>query len=77
MTETASKLKNEVLKLSVCDRAELAHVLIHSLDEGEDVDAERAWDDELQRRMNEIEMGREVGQSAQSVFAQLKEKYSS
>jgi hypothetical protein len=54
MTETAEKLKVELSRLSMQDRAELAYFLIHSLDEDVDDDAEIAWDAELERRMQEI-----------------------
>ena len=46
MTEIAEKLKSQLSQLSIQERAELAHFLIHSLDEGVDADAEAAWDAE-------------------------------
>ena len=47
MTETEKKLKLQLSQLSVQERAELAHFLIHSLNE----DVEIAWNAELARRM--------------------------
>jgi putative addiction module component (TIGR02574 family) len=76
MSETAERLKTELAQLPPQDRAELAHFLIHSLEEGADADAEAAWDAELARRMAEIWSGSAVGQPAQQVFAELREKYS-
>jgi putative addiction module component (TIGR02574 family) len=77
MTETAERMKQQLLDLSLRDRAELAHFLIQSLDEGHDLDAEAAWDAELSRRMKDIENGVETGVPADSVFAQLRAKHSS
>jgi putative addiction module component (TIGR02574 family) len=76
MTETAEKLKAQLSQLSMQERAELAHFLIHSLDEGVDADAEAAWDVELVRRMEEIRSGKTVGEPADKVFAELRKKYS-
>jgi putative addiction module component (TIGR02574 family) len=76
MTETAEKLKAQLSQLSTQERAELAHFLIHSLDEGVDADAEAAWDAELARRMAEIRSGKAVGEPADKVFAELRKKYS-
>ena len=77
MTETAERMKKQLLGFSQRDRAELAHFLIQSLDEGYDSDAESAWDAELSNRLKDIETGVEPGESADSVFAQLRAKYSS
>jgi putative addiction module component (TIGR02574 family) len=76
MTETAEQLKAQLSQLSTQERAELAHFLIHSLDEGVDADAEAAWDAELARRMEEIRSGKAVGEPADKVFAELRKKYS-
>jgi putative addiction module component (TIGR02574 family) len=76
MTETAKKLKAQLSQLSAQERAELAHFLIHSLDEGVDDDAETSWDVELARRMAEIRSGKAVGEPADKVFAELRKKYS-
>jgi putative addiction module component (TIGR02574 family) len=76
MTEAAEKLKAQLSQLSTQERAELAHFLIHSLDEAVDADAEAAWDTELARRMEEIRSGNAVGEPADKVFAELRKKYS-
>jgi putative addiction module component (TIGR02574 family) len=75
MTETAERMKHELAQLSQRDRAELAHFLIHSLDEEADPDAEAAWDAELARRMAEIQSGQAVGEPAEQVFAEIRAKY--
>ena len=75
MSGSLDQLKSELLQLPMDQRAELAHILIHSLDEGADADVEAAWDAELARRMEQIERGEARGEPAESVFAQLREKY--
>ncbi|MGH8071936.1 MAG: addiction module protein [Candidatus Entotheonellia bacterium] len=75
MTETAEQLKAQLSQLSMQERAELAHFLIHSLDEGVDADAEAAWDVELARRMEEIRSGKAIGEPVDKVFAELRKKY--
>jgi putative addiction module component (TIGR02574 family) len=58
MTSTAlKKLRSEALSLPQEDRAELAHELLRSLDEPRDVDAAKAWDEELDRRLDAIDAG--------------------
>jgi putative addiction module component (TIGR02574 family) len=76
MTETAEGLKSQLALLPRPDRAELAHFLINSLDEGMDPDAESAWDCELDQRMQDINTGTAGGASAEEVVAELREKYS-
>ncbi|MBW4561525.1 MAG: addiction module protein [Mojavia pulchra JT2-VF2] len=76
MTETAEKLKLQLSQLSVQDRAELAHFLIHSLDEDTDDDVEAAWDTEITKRLDEIHQGTAIGEPSEQVFSELREKYS-
>jgi len=76
MTETAEKLKIELSQLSTKERAELAYFLIHSLDEEVDYGMEIAWDVELTRRMQEINIGVASGKPSNQVFVELREKYS-
>ena len=58
------------------DRAELAYCLIRSLDEGDDPGIQSAWEAELERRWQEMESGKVVGEPAESVFARMRKKYS-
>jgi putative addiction module component (TIGR02574 family) len=76
MTETAEKLKIELSRLSIKERAELADFLIHSLDEEVDYDVESAGDVELVRRMKGINNGTASGQPSHQVFTELREQYS-
>ena len=75
MSGSMDDVKSELLQLPTDQRAELAHFLIQSLDEGTEADAEAAWDAELARRVDEIDRGEALGEPAESVFARLREKY--
>jgi putative addiction module component (TIGR02574 family) len=44
----------DALRLPPSKRAELAHALITSLDEPEDLDAENAWEREIDRRIDDV-----------------------
>jgi putative addiction module component (TIGR02574 family) len=76
MTEIAERIKREMSSLSTAERAELAHFLLQTLDDGADEDAEVAWDAELTRRAEEIHGGTAVGEPAEEVMARLRRKYS-
>ena len=75
MSKIAEKLKLELSKLSVKERAELAHFLIHSLDEGIDDDVETAWDRELSFMLEDIQNGTAIGEPSSQLFSELREKY--
>lgn len=75
MTEGGERLRLELIQLPVQDRAELAHFLIQSLDEEAELDWESAWEVELMRRAQKIERGLPLGEPADKVLAELREKY--
>lgn len=50
-------IKKQVLKLSDNERAELAHLLINSLNPEAEVESEEAWSKELKKRINRYEEG--------------------
>jgi putative addiction module component (TIGR02574 family) len=54
----ASELLKKALALPDKERAELAASLIESLDSTVDDDAEAAWQEEIARRMKDLETGR-------------------
>jgi putative addiction module component (TIGR02574 family) len=58
VTDPASKLEAEVLKLPPEQRARLAERLISSLDQSADPDSEELWIREAERRLEELESGR-------------------
>jgi putative addiction module component (TIGR02574 family) len=56
-TYTIEQLRSQVLTLSEPERAELAHELIKSLDAPADEGVEDAWDQEIIRRIAQIDAG--------------------
>lgn len=58
MTRETNELLRRALTLPVPERADLASSLIESLDGGKDDGVEAAWDQEIARRMEEIDSGR-------------------
>lgn len=56
MARPLKEVEQELLSLPQRERAELAHRLIVSLDEGKDDDVDAYWRDELDRRQREIEI---------------------
>jgi hypothetical protein len=57
MTKPMASLLADALRLDDEARAELAAELLASLDGPADLDARRAWDDEIERRIAAIEAG--------------------
>lgn len=57
MAEAVKALEAEALKLTGKDRAELARVLLLSLDDAEDQETEFAWAEEAERRYEELRAG--------------------
>ena len=55
MTQKSQVLVEEALKLSPNERAEVAEQLIASLDEAPDTDVEQAWQEEIQKRLQQID----------------------
>ena len=69
------QVEAEALDLPLRERAQLAHRLIASLDEDveenqEEVD--RAWEEEIRRRVAEVEAGTAELIPAEQVFAELR-----
>ncbi len=76
MMASVEKLKNELAGLTVRERAEMAGFLLGTLDGVPDPDVEAAWDTELERRAAMIREGSARSESAASVFAELRERFS-
>lgn len=57
MTDKSQAIVEQALKLSPTERAEVAEKLIVSLDEVPDTDVEQAWQEEIQKRLQQIERG--------------------
>lgn len=73
---TVQEMKRELAALTEQERADLAFFLIESLDPQVDLDAQAAWDAELDRRATEIRSGRAIGKPAEQVFSDLRKAYS-
>jgi putative addiction module component (TIGR02574 family) len=58
MTQEAAELLKKALSLPVSERADLASSLIESLDETHDSSVEAAWEEEIARRMSDIDPGK-------------------
>jgi putative addiction module component (TIGR02574 family) len=58
MTREANEILKRALTLPVAERAELASSLIESLDDATDKSVEAAWDEEIVRRMAELDSGK-------------------
>lgn len=56
-TDTMERLRSEALTLSETERAELAHDLIESLDAPADEGVGEAWNNEIVRRIAQIDSG--------------------
>lgn len=57
MTQKSQVVLEEALKLSATERAEVAEQLLSSLDEIPDANVEQAWQEEVQRRLQQVERG--------------------
>ncbi len=58
MSQKAAELLQKALALPVAERAELAGSLIESLDEVGDESVKTAWEEEIARRMEDIDSGK-------------------
>ena len=72
MARNISDLREELRKLSPKQKAELACVLIDSLDEGLDENIEQIWLDEATRRFEAYRRGEIASRPAVEVFAQVR-----
>jgi putative addiction module component (TIGR02574 family) len=58
MTQEAAELLKKALSLPASERADLAGSLIESLDDTQDEAVAAAWDEEVARRMADIDSGK-------------------
>jgi putative addiction module component (TIGR02574 family) len=58
VTQEADELLKKALTLPASDRATLAGSLIDSLDEIDEVSAQSAWNDEIARRIEDLDSGK-------------------
>ena len=75
MSAILDDLKTRALQLSPPDRDELIRTLIESIDgapEGTPEEIARAWDDEIERRIADLEAGKTKSIPADEVFAEIR-----
>lgn len=75
MTDKIQAILEQALKLSLTERADVAEQLIISLDERPDADAEQAWQEEVQRRLQQVERGEVELIDSDTVMADLRKKH--
>ncbi len=68
------KITSETLSLPTVERAELAEILIQSLDEKEDEDIRTAWLQEIRQRDREIRSGKAVLKPVDQVLREAREQ---
>ena len=68
-------LKAEITSLTEQQRAELAHLLIQSLDVETQDKVETAWADEPNRRSREIREGSAIARPSEQIFAEIRAKH--
>ena len=73
MNAHVSQVLQVALKLKETERAEIAAILMQSLDEDADPAAEKDWDAEIQKRLAEIDSGKVKMLSWQEIEEVLKE----
>lgn len=72
MSTLLSQLSQQAKTLSPEERATLAEELLASLHEEQDSTIEAAWDDEIRRRLDEVERGVAKLVPAEQVFAEIR-----
>ena len=75
MTQQASELLQKALSFSEEERAELAGSLIESLDATVDEAADAAWNQEIARRINDLDSGKAKTTSWEAVRARIPSKF--
>jgi putative addiction module component (TIGR02574 family) len=73
MSQKSQVILGEALKLTPHERAEVAEQLIASLDDVHDPDVEQAWQEEVQRRLLQVERGEVKAISWEEVQRRLRD----
>lgn len=75
MATSVEELASKATELSPEDRARLADLLLASLPEGDDVELDPTWDQEIRRRVAAVESGTARLVSADEVHAEARKIY--
>jgi hypothetical protein len=73
MSRTFEEITNDALALSKPEQMRLAHVLLEE-NEAPDPDAEAAWEQEIQRRIEQIDSGTAQGRPFADVLHDIDRK---
>ena len=76
MKADAKKILEEAMQLEPATRAFIARALLEGLDFEQDFEVSQAWRDEIQRRCDEIDSGTAKLVDSDTVFSELRKKYS-
>ena len=68
MSKKLEEIINVAMELSLEERAELAGILMLSLDEASESEVERLWLEEAERRLQDFREGKVKGIPAEEVF---------
>jgi len=72
MSTDVAEIQAKIRSLTLEDKTELIRALIAELDGPADLDVERAWLEEAQRRHREVVEGKVQGVPGERVFANLR-----
>ena len=72
LADLVSELSQKAQTLAPADRARLAELLLDSIHQGASYEVESAWDEELQRRIEEVDRGVANLVSVEAAFAQVR-----
>jgi putative addiction module component (TIGR02574 family) len=75
MSATVEDLAAQAAKLSADDRSRLAELLLATLPDGADAEVEASWDEEIGRRVAEVNAGTARVVSAADVHAAARKIY--
>jgi putative addiction module component (TIGR02574 family) len=73
--KTINDIRKEALALSASERASLAHDLILSLDNPDDLELQPEQEAEIQRRVQTVQEGKATGRSLESVVSDIRAEY--
>ena len=76
MTTAEATIERQVLKWSAAKKVALAERLLASVEDFASPEIEQAWDAEIERRVKDVEEGKEAGLPADDVMAQARRKLS-
>ena len=74
MTLAAEKLVSDIIKLPLPDRANLAHLLIKSLEPNPENNIDKQWEKTISKRSQEIKSGKVICRSSFDVINEIKMK---